>query len=274
LLLGYVFAVAPYLWTAVSDPVNYFGRIAGVSPLAPDMRRSGFLLHTLDTFGMFFVAGDANPRHDISGLPVLLWPIPILGALGLWCAVRRRQGPEYSLVLSALVVFILPALVALEGGAPHLQRSLAMAPFIAALVGVGFAELVRIARIAGRPFAFAAGAAGAIALLLTGIYGALAFALRPLSDRYAAFDYRAVALAAAGAQPHTAVIVDWYNGQVVSFLDGSSVLTYLPGADVPPDVALAALNRDDLPVARRAAATVYARDPSGNPAVWITPPYS
>ncbi len=274
LLLGYLVALAPYLWTALSDPVNYFGRIAGVSPLAPDMRRAGFLLHTLDTFGMFFVAGDANPRHDISALPVLLWPLPILGALGLWYAVRRRQDPAYGLVLAALAVFILPALVALEGGAPHLQRSLAMAPFIAALVGVGFVELVRLARSAGRPLALAAGAAGAIALLLTGIYGALAFALRPVSERYVAFDYRAVALAAAGAQPHTAVIVDWYNGQVVRFLDGSAVTTYLPGGDAPADVALAALNRNDLPAARRDAATVYARDPSGQPAVWIAPPYS
>jgi hypothetical protein len=274
LLLGYLVAVAPYLWTALSDPVNYFGRIAGVSPLAPDMRRSGFLLHTLDTLGMFFVAGDPNPRHDISGLPVLLWPLPLLGALGLWYAVRRRHDPAYGLVLAALGVFLLPALLALEGDAPHLQRSLALAPYIAGLLGVGLVELVRLARPAGRTLAVAAGAAGAIALLLTGIYGGLAFALRPVADRYAAFDYHVVSLAAAGAKPHTAVIVNLYDAQAVRFVDGSSVSIFQPGEDVPGDVALAALRLDDLPAARRAAATVYARDPSGNPAVWITPPYS
>jgi hypothetical protein len=271
LLLGYLVALAPYLWTALSDPVNYFGRIAGVSPLAPDMRRAGFLLHTLDTFGMFFVAGDPNPRHDISALPVLLWPLPLLAALGLWYAVRRRHNPAFGLVLVALGVYLLPALLALEGDAPHLQRSLALAPFIAALVGVGLVELVRLVRPTGRPLAVVAGAAGAIALLLTGIYGGLAFALRPLSERYAAFDYHAVALAAAGAQPGTAVIVNLYDAQTVRFLDGPALSIFLPGEDVPGDVALAALNRDDLPAARRATATVYARDPSSNPAVWIAP---
>jgi 4-amino-4-deoxy-L-arabinose transferase-like glycosyltransferase len=274
LLLGYAVALAPYLWTALSDPINYFGRIAGVSPLAPAMRRTGFLTHTLDTLGMFFVAGDPNPRHDISALPVLLWPLPLLGALGLWYAVRRRHDPAHGLVLAALGVFLLPALIALEGDAPHLQRSLALAPYIAGLLGLGLVELVRLARPAGRALAIAAAAAGAIALLLTGTYGGLAFAFRPVTERYAAFDYHVVSLAAAGAQPHTAVIVNPYDEQTVRFLDGPAVSIYPPGADVPGDVALAALSRDDFPAARRAAATVYARDPSGNPAVWIAPPYS
>ena len=271
LLLGYLIALAPYLWTALSDPVNYFGRIAGVSPLAPNMRRTGFLTHTLDTFGMFFVAGDPNPRHDISALPVLLWPLPLLGALGLWYALRRRHDPAYGLVLAALGVFLLPALIALEGDAPHLQRSLALAPYIAGLLGVGLVELVRLARPAGRALAVAAGAAGVIALLLTGTYGGLAFAQRPLADRYSAFDYHVVALAAAGAQPHTAVIVNLYDAQTVRFLDGPALSIFVPGEDVPGDVAVAALNRNDLPAARRPAATVYARDPSGNPAVWSAP---
>jgi signal transduction histidine kinase len=238
------------------------------------MRRTGFLLHTLDTLGMFFVAGDANPRHDISALPVLLWPLPVLAALGLWCAVQRRHHPAYGLVLAALGVFLLPPLLALEGDAPHFQRSLALAPYVAGLLGLGLVELVRLARPAGRALAIAAGAAGAIALLITGIYGALAFALRPLPDRYSAFSFHVVALAAAGAQPHSAVIVNLYDAQVVRFLDGPGVSVFQPGEEVPSGVALAALNRDDLPADRQAAATVYARDPGGKPAVWITPPYS
>jgi hypothetical protein len=274
LLLGYAVAVAPYLWTAISDPINYFGRIAGVSPLAPDMRRTGFLMHTVDTLGMFFVAGDANPRHDISALPMLLWPLPFLAALGLWYAARRRNNPAYGLVLVALGVFLLPPLLALEGDAPHFQRSLALAPFVAGLLGIGLVELVRLARPAGRAVAVAAATAGAIALLITGIYGGLAFALRPLPDRYSAFSFPVVALAAAGAEPNTAVIVNLYDTQVVRFLDGPAVSIFLPGDAVPGGVALAALNRTDLPAERQAAATVYARDPTGKPAVWITPPYS
>jgi hypothetical protein len=221
---------------------------------------------------MFFVAGDPNPRHDISGLPLLLWPLPLLAALGLWRVVRERQDPVSGLVLIGLIVYLLPPLYAVEGGAPHLQRSLALAPFVASLVGVGVVEAVRLARRAGRGYAAVAAAGCIAALLLTGLYGGLAFAFRPLSERYDAFDFHTVALAAAGARPNTAVIVNAYDAQSVRFLDGPSVPILAPGSQAPPGFGLAALNLNDLPAEARASATVYAHDPNGEPAVWIVPP--
>jgi hypothetical protein len=272
LVFGYAVAAAPYLWTAVTDPLNYFGRIAGVSALSPGMPHTTLLTHGLQTLGMFFVAGDPNPRHDISGLPVLLWPVPLLAALGLWRVIRERRDRVSALVLIGLVVYLLPPLYAVEGGAPHLQRSLALAPFVAALVGAGLAEAVRLARRAGRGYAGVAAAACAAALLITGVYSGLAFAFRPLSERYAAFDFHTVALATAGAEPNTVVIVNAYDAQSVRFLDGPAVLILAPGSNAPPGVSLAALNLDDLPPDARASATVYARDPNGEPAVWVAPP--
>jgi hypothetical protein len=108
--------------------------------------------------------------------------------------------------------------------------------------------------------------------MLTGVYGGLAFAFRPLSERYDAFDFHTVALAAAGAQPNTAVIVNAYDAQSVRFLDGPAVPILAPGSQAPPGFGLAALNFNDLPPDARASATVYARDPNGQPAVWIVPP--
>jgi hypothetical protein len=271
-VFGYVVAAAPYLWTMVTDPLNYFGRIAGVSALSPGMPHTTLLTHSLQTLGMFFVAGDPNPRHDISGLPVLLWPLPLLAALGLWRLLRERRDRVSALVLIALVVYLLPPLYAVEGDAPHLQRSLALAPFVAVLVGAGVVEGVRLALRAGRGYAAVAAAVCAAALLLTGVYGGLAFAFRPLSERYAAFDFHTVALAAAGAQPNTAVIVNAYDAQSVRFLDGPGLVILAPGSNAPPGFGLAALNLNDLPPDARASATVYARDPNGDPAVWVVAP--
>ena len=271
-VFGYLVAAAPYLWTAATDTLLYFGRAAEVSPLNPPMLRINVLAHTLQTFGMFFVAGDPNPRQDVSALPMLLWPLPVLAAIGVWRLARDRRRPESSLVLAGLVVFMLPPLLALEGGAPHLQRALGLAPFVAALVGVGVLEVVGWARSIGRPFAVAAGAASAVAILLTGLYGGWTFAFRPLADRYAAFEFRTVALAAAGEQPHTAVIVDPYEAQTIHFLDGPDVPIFTRGQTLPAASGLAALWSDDFPESLRSSAVVYERDPAGHPTVWFAPP--
>jgi hypothetical protein len=256
----------------VTDPLNYFGRIAGVSPVSPGMPHTTLITHSLQTLGMFFVAGDPNPRHDISGLPLLLWPLPLLAALGLWRVIRERRDRVSALVLIGLGVYLLPPLYAVEGGAPHLQRSLALAPYVAALVGAGVVEAVRLARRAGRGYAAVAAAACAVAIVLTAVYAGLAFAFRPLSERYAAFDFHTVALAAAGAQPNTAVIVNPYDAQAVRFLDGPAMPIVAPGSQAPPGFGLAALNLNDLPPDVRISATVYARAPNGDPAVWVVPP--
>jgi hypothetical protein len=68
------------------------------------------------------------------------------------------------------------------------------------------------------------------------------------------------------------VIVNPYDAQAVRFLDGPTVPILAPGSQAPPGFGLAALNLNDLPPDVRASATVYARDPNGDPAVWVVPP--
>jgi len=271
LAAGYLVAAAPYVWTAVSDPFNYFGRIAGITPISPGMGQANFLTHTLGTLGMFFVSGDSNPRHDVAALPVLLWPLPVLAGIGAWRLIRERVRPVSALVLAGMLVYLLPPILAVEGGAPHLQRSLALAPFVAVLVGVGVVEAMRLARRAARAGPVLVGTASAAAILAAGVYGTIAFATRPLTDRYEAYDFHAVALAAAASRPNTVAIVGAYDAQTVHFLD-PSVRIYAPGSAVPAGMSLAALKLTDLPSADQASATVYARDPQGRPAVWLYSP--
>src|SRR5258708_30496563 len=108
----------------VTDPLNYFGRIAGVSALSPGMPHTTLLAHSLQTLGMFFVAGDPNPRHDISALPVLLWPLPLLAALGLWRGVPERPGHGSPLALLGRGVYLLPPPYPVGGGSTPRPRSL------------------------------------------------------------------------------------------------------------------------------------------------------
>ena len=271
-LFGYALAAAPYIWTAATDTLLYFGRAAEVSPFNPPMLRGDVLSHTLQTMGMFFVAGDPNPRHDVSALPVFLWPLPVFAAVGLWRLIRDRAKPASSLALGGLVIFMLPPLLALQGGVPHLQRALGLAPLVALLVGLGVAEVVRSARRIARPLAMATGAASAGAILLTAAYGGWAFATRPVTDRYDAFELRATALAAAGAQPRTAVIVNPAEAQIVRFLDGSTIPILTRGQSPPAGFGVAALWIDDFPAALRSSAVVYERDPGGHPTVWVVAP--
>ncbi len=270
---------APMLWVAVSDPGAYFGRAVGVTSLNPGIAVNP-VDHVLRTLGMFFVTGDPNPRHDVAGLPMLGWPVALLALAGLARIWRRRHEPADALIGIALPVFLLPPLIAVEGGAPHFLRSLGLAAPVAVVVGLGAASLGEWARTAlgarGR-WAFAIGLAGGLVLLAAGT--ATAYLGRPVADRYAAFSYNLVALAHA-AGPHDAVILDDYDASVVRFLDADA-----PPAIVAPGTRISASNgyRQVLATSRAAlavtlgeraagSAQVVARDPAGSPTVWAAPP--
>jgi len=46
-------------------------------------------------------------------------------------------------------VFLIPPLIANEGGAPHFLRSLGLAPYVAACIGLGCVEAIAIRAAAG-----------------------------------------------------------------------------------------------------------------------------
>ena len=192
-------------------------------------------------------------------------------ALGLWRLIRDRSHPAASLVVIGLAVYLLAPLWAQEGGAPHFQRNLALAPYVAALLGAGVVEAIRLVRTWNRPAAALVAGAMAIGFVLTAAYGSIAFAQRPDSDLYEAFDYHSVQLAEAGARPNTAVIVNAYDAQVIQFLDPDTPVLQ-PGSAAPNGMSIAAFKLADLPPSAQADATVYARDPQGRAAVWLSSP--
>ncbi len=277
--LAYVLVAAPMLLTAVFDPVNYFGRAAGVSPLNPANAGIGLIDHTLRTLGMFVLAGDPNPRHDVASLPLLGWPLFALACLGAWRAWTRRRDPGYALVLLGVPVFMLPPLIGIDGGVPHFLRSLGLAPFLAALVGIGAGLLVEVSRHRADRRGAVASVTG-LAMLLGSLEAgsAVAYFSRPVSARYHAYAYDVVALVNA-AGPRDAIVIDDYNRIDVDFLDAgrpTRVFRHgVPLADPGRYATVLALSRQDLEVAVGPAANrakVVSRTPGGGPAVWAVAP--
>jgi hypothetical protein len=278
--VAYAVLAAPIAVAAVLDPVAYFGRGLSVSAANPDHPGLAALpTHVLRTLGMFGVLGDPNPRHDAGGMPLLPLPVLLLAVAGAVRCWRRRAHPGMLLVLVGVPVMLLPPLVATEGPAPHFLRALGLAPFCAALVGLGVAEAVDAGRrLRGGTGPALAGGVAALLLLVPALAGASAYLDRPASERYSAYSYDLVAMARlAAAHPGTVVVLDAYRALVVRFLDaGMAVEVEAPGHALhpPPGTTVLALRRRTLVTAvgtaAAARAVVAERDPAGAPRVWST----
>lgn len=284
LALGYVVVGAPMIYTAVTDTGHYFGRAVAVTAGSAATGGTGILEHTARTLLMFAVTGDPNPRHDVGALPLLGWPMTALALLGAVAAWRKRAEPFQSLLLLALPVFLVPPLVATADAAPHFLRSLGLAAPLAALVGLGTAEALRLSR----PWAPKFLSASIVTLLILGVGGAsgAAYFDRPQADTFDAYSGNVVQLARlATTEDLNVVLVDDYRSTVVRFLDASAVAgrRTVIADPVPRPVPtpaqgqtcqVLALSRDDV---ARAYGTVYgyrtapvAYGPDGRPSVWKT----
>jgi hypothetical protein len=231
---------------------------------------------------MFSVTGDPNQRHDVDGLPLLGWPlflVAIAGVLRLW---RARDDPAHALVLWSLPIFLLPPLVATEGGSPHFLRALGLAAPLAVTVGLGAVELVeRVGALWGTPPARAAAAVVAAGLLAAAAGAGHAYLSRPVADRARDFSFNLVALAAAADHgPGYAVIADDYSAAVIRFLDADNLPTIVsPSTRIArPAVYSQVLgeSHDSLSRATDSAtaqrAMVVAVDTGGQPQVWAVVP--
>ena len=288
-VIGCLAIAAPIIWTAITDSRVYFGRGASVVVLTPGLSSDdGVAGHVLRTLGMFLVTGDPNQRQDVDALPLLGPVLFVLFAVGMYVAWRRRADHAHALLLLGIPVFLLPPLVALEGGAPHFLRALGLAPFVGALIGIGTVRLVDMAAKAAAGARLATGAAAravaatwcAMVLLLLGVVSLRAYLDRPLGERYDAYSGATVALAGIAAGAGNAVIVDSYSAFDVRFLDADDLPTVVtPGrriADARVYSLIVAGSRADIAAATDAAtasrAAVAARDPRGQPVVFIVAP--
>jgi 4-amino-4-deoxy-L-arabinose transferase-like glycosyltransferase len=272
----FVVVGVPMLAAAAVDPGTYFGRAVGTALGSTDL-----VAHWLRTIGMFALTGDPNQRHDVDGLPLLGVPLTLLALAGVARLWRNRHNAAEALILLSLPIFLVPPLVATEGTAPHFLRSLGLAAPLAITVGLGAAEVIERARgrwgTAGAHITAAGVAAGLVALA---IGSGSAYLSRPVADRYSAYSYELVAMAAAARGAGNVVIVDDYSSTVIRFLDATQLPTIvMPAATIiEPDRyrAIFALSRADLGRALgstvAAHARAVARDPAGRPTVWAVIP--
>jgi 4-amino-4-deoxy-L-arabinose transferase-like glycosyltransferase len=274
-VVAFLLVGTPMLLAAVTDPGTYFGRAVGTA-----LGNTDLVGHWLQTLGMFAVTGDPNQRHDVDGLPLLGVPLSLVAAAGVARLWRHRHNTAHALILLSLPIFLLPPLIATEGGAPHFLRSLGLAAPLGVTIGLGAMEVIEQARArwgtAGARMTGVAVAAGLVALAMG---SGSAYLSRPVADRYAAYSYELVAMAAAARGTGNAVIVDDYSSTVIRFLDINHLPTIVARSVAIPEPgmyrAIFALSRGDLQRAlgpEAAGARVIATDPAGRPTVWaITP---
>ncbi|HLY35557.1 MAG TPA: glycosyltransferase family 39 protein [Candidatus Limnocylindria bacterium] len=283
LALGLAFLVvaAPMLGVAALDPADYFGRALGVTVGSSATQSAGGLLdHWLRTLGMFAVTGDPNQRHDVDALPLLGWPVFLVALAGLTRLWRRRRDAAHALLLWSLPLFLVPPLLATEGGTPHFLRSLGLAAPLAAAFGLGVTELLdRLSHRWGPRLRGPVAAAVAVGLLALAAASGTAYLSRPVAARYEAYRYDLVAVAGA-ARPSDTVILDDYSATVVRFLDADRLPAIrAPGTPLSPPIAggrVMALSRGDLAAAIGANAAASAQpiawDPGGAPSAWAWRP--
>ena len=136
-----------YFWTHPSD---FLGRLGQVSVFASDNPLQSLAQNTVQTLGMFNFVGDYNWRHNISGQPLLLWPVGIFFAIGFirsWLKLFKRARTHghlssvQVLLLSWFFIGMLPIVTSNEG-LPHALRAIMLAPVVFIWAGEGLWWLI------------------------------------------------------------------------------------------------------------------------------------
>lgn len=126
-----------------NNPQDFWGRIDQISIFNSDQPLTLLFANTSRTIGMFFISGDQNWRHNISGEALLILPLAILFAIGFirnyFKILRRREGQWHfsSIHLFLLLWFVfglIPAIVSNES-IPHALRALQVVPVVYIFIG-------------------------------------------------------------------------------------------------------------------------------------------
>lgn len=131
-----------YFWT---HPADFFGRTGQLSIFASANPLQALAQNTFQTFGMFNFVGDFNWRHNLSGQPILLWPMGVLFVIGFlrsWIKLFKRAKTHghlssvQVLLLSWFFVGLIPTVISNEG-LPHALRTLIVSPVVFIWAGEG-----------------------------------------------------------------------------------------------------------------------------------------
>lgn len=124
-----ILTLLPLGYFFLTNPVAFSGRSGTV--FTPEI----LLTNTIRTAGMFFLAGDVDPRDNLPGRPALDLILAGLFVLGLVLAARRARKPLYAFVLIWFVVMCLPS--ALTEFAPNFRRAIGAMPAMILLIALG-----------------------------------------------------------------------------------------------------------------------------------------
>ena len=144
-LVAIILVALPIGYYFYTHPADFWGRTSQLSIFAsPDVLKD-LAQNTVKTLGMFNFVGDFNWRHNISGRPMLIWPVGALFVLGFirsWIKLfrtRREHGhlsATQTLLLSWFFIGLAPAILTNEG-VPHALRTMAMMPVVFIFAGEG-----------------------------------------------------------------------------------------------------------------------------------------
>jgi hypothetical protein len=141
-------AVAPLLLSFLRTPRAASTRTTQVSVFRSAHPAADIVSNIGKTIAMFFVAGDADWRHNYNGDPEIFWPVAALLVVEIVVAAREAWRLPYTLVLAWLVAGAVPEVLSNEG-IPHAYRAILMIPpvFLVAALGACWCY-PRLARVA------------------------------------------------------------------------------------------------------------------------------
>ncbi len=131
-----------YFW---SHPADFLGRTGQLSIFTSENPLRTLAENTYKTLGMFNFVGDHNWRHNLSGSPLLFWPVGVffvIGFLRSWLKLFKQAKTHGHLatvqvfLLSWFFVGLIPVIVSNEG-LPHALRAILVTPVVFIWAGEG-----------------------------------------------------------------------------------------------------------------------------------------
>ena len=149
LILAAILVFLPLGIYFLENPGSFVGRSAQVSIFSSENPVKVLGLNIIKTFGQFNFFGDQNWRHNLSGRPLLFWPVGILFLIGaFWCLynilnVKLYKEEKSKRLESSWLLLVWPAVMLVpefmtNEGLPHALRGLGALVPAYLLAALGF----------------------------------------------------------------------------------------------------------------------------------------